>query len=166
VGSQDARAPARRRPRISFAPHEAFEVILTYAVIPTFDLVVEMPGGGVVIARRVIAPYRNQWALPGLRMFKPEGIEDALARIAEDELGLAVDVDGRRFLGQYVGRFATENGRQDLSTGYAVRALGREVRLNTAHFSGHRVIGSVGEAPAGTGAMYRYYLERYFNGAG
>jgi hypothetical protein len=77
-----------------------------------------------------------------------------------------VDVDGRRFLGQYVGRFATENGRQDLSTGYAVRGLDREVRLNTAHFSGHRVVGSLGEVPAGTGAMYRYYLERYFNGAG
>jgi 8-oxo-dGTP pyrophosphatase MutT (NUDIX family) len=164
VGSRDGRAPARRRPAIAFAPREAFEVILEYAVIPTFDLVVEMPGGGVVVARRIIAPYRNTWALPGLRMFKPEGIEDTLARIAEDELGLPVDVDGRRFLGQYVGRFTTEHGRQDLSTGYAVRALSAELRLNAAHFSGYRLVGTPGEVPAGTGAMYRYYLERYFSG--
>lgn len=163
MGTRDGKVPARRRPAIRYAPREEFEVILTYAVIPTFDLVVEMPAGGVLIARRTIAPYRNTWALPGLRMVKPEGIEDTLVRIAEDELGLPVEVDGRRLLGQYVGRFSTEHGRQDLSTGYVVRALSDEVRLNAAHFSGYRVVGSLGEVPAGTGAMYRYYLERYFS---
>ncbi|MFG2013766.1 hypothetical protein [Actinomadura geliboluensis] len=34
-----------------------------------------------------------------MRMFKPESIDDVIARIAEDELGLDVDVDGKRFLG-------------------------------------------------------------------
>ncbi|WP_420884796.1 NUDIX domain-containing protein [Actinomadura geliboluensis] len=83
-----------------------------YAVIPTFDLVVELPeGGGVVLVRRPIAPYQNKWALPGLRMFKPESIDDVIARIAEDELGLDVDVNGKRFLGQYVGRSGERSRR-------------------------------------------------------
>jgi 8-oxo-dGTP pyrophosphatase MutT (NUDIX family) len=156
----------RKRPEVKFAPRDVFENILEYAVIPTFDLVVELPeGGGVVLVRRTIAPYQNKWALPGLRMFKPEGIDDVIARIAEDELGLDVDVDGKRFLGQYVGRFKTEHERQDLSTGYVVSALSTDIRINPDHFSGHQIIQKWGEVPPATGAMYRYYLARYFDHA-
>ncbi|MFI0407105.1 NUDIX domain-containing protein [Actinomadura sp. 3N508] len=156
----------RKRPEVKFAPRETFESILEYAVIPTFDLVVELPeDGGVILVRRTIAPYQNKWALPGLRMFKPESIDDVIARVAEDELGLAVDVDGKRFLGQYVGRFKTEHERQDLSTGYAVRASSAEIRINPDHFSGHQIIKKWGEVPPATGAMYRYYLAEYFDKA-
>jgi 8-oxo-dGTP pyrophosphatase MutT (NUDIX family) len=151
-----------KRPELKFAPRPIFENILEYGVIPTFDLVIEMPQGGVVLVRRIIPPYENRWALPGLRMFKPESIDDTIARIAEDELGLRVDVDGRRFLGQYVGRFKTEHERQDLSTGYAVRALPEDIRLNRDHFSGHQIIKTWDDVPANTGAMYRFYLSRYF----
>jgi hypothetical protein len=152
-----------RRPAIKFAPREVFEQILEWGVIPTFDLVIEMPeDDGVVLVRRIIAPYENCWALPGLRMFKPEGIDDVLRRIAKDELGLAVDVDHKRFLGQYVGRFKTEHERQDLSSGYVVPALGSEIRLNEAHFSGYRIIRKPEEIPGSTGAMYQFYLSKYF----
>lgn len=153
----------RKRPEIKFAPREVFEQLLEWSVIPTFDLVVELPDdSGVVLVRRTIAPYENCWALPGLRMFKGEDIDDVIARIAEDELGVQVDVDGKLFLGQYVGRFKTENERQDLSSGYVVRALSGDLRINTAHFSGHRIIKKHGEVPASTGAMYRFYLSKYF----
>ncbi|MDN3351349.1 NUDIX domain-containing protein [Actinomadura sp. DC4] len=108
---------APRHPEIKFAPREVFEQLLDWSVIPTFDLVVELPeADGVVLVRRTIAPYENCWALPGLRMFKGEGIDDVIARIAEDELGVRVDVGSKRFLGQYVGRFKTERERQDLSS--------------------------------------------------
>ena len=54
----------RKCPEVKYAPREVFEKILEYAVIPTFDLVVELPeGGGVVLARRTIAPYQNKWAM-------------------------------------------------------------------------------------------------------
>jgi ADP-ribose pyrophosphatase YjhB (NUDIX family) len=158
-------APRRpgKRPEIKFAPREVFEQLLEWSVIPTFDLVVELPeGDGVLLVRRTIAPYENCWALPGLRMFKGEGIDDVIARIAEDELGVRVDVDSKRFLGQYVGRFKTEHERQDLSSGYVVRAFSNELRINPAHFSGHRIIKKADEMPASTGAMYRFYLSRYF----
>lgn len=156
----------RTRPEIKFAPREVFENILEYGVIPTFDLVVELPDdAGIVLVRRVIAPYQNRWALPGLRMFKPEGIDDTIARIAEDELGLEVDVDGKRFLGQYVGRFKTEHERQDLSSGYTVQALTSDIRFNRDHFSGYQVIKKHDEIPATTGAMYRFYLNEYFDRA-
>ena len=148
---------------IKYAPRETFEQILEWSVIPTFDLVVEVKPGHVVIVRRKIEPYADTWALPGLRMFKPEGIEDTLERIARDELGLDINAKERRFLGQFVGRFKTEHQRQDLSTGYLVRAQSGQLQPNAGHFTSHRVISSPGEIPAKTGAMYKFYLAQYFS---
>ena len=171
------------RSKLKFAPRDAFEVVLEWAVIPTFDLVIELapsqvgslaeaeasgaPTGSrpaVALVRRRIAPYRDTWALPGLRMFKPETIEDVLRRVALDELGLEIDVDSARFLGQFVGRFRTEHQRQDLSTGDVVRATDGTPTPNPAHFTSWRPITSMADVPRSTGAMYRHYLTRYFDG--
>jgi ADP-ribose pyrophosphatase YjhB (NUDIX family) len=155
--------PARRSPlqsSIEFAPRKDFETVLRWAVIPTFDLVIEYGDLGVIVCRRRIAPYRGVWALPGLRMLKPEGIEDTIARIGQQELGLKIDPTRRVYLGQYVGRFRTEHGRQDLSTGFAVHvSSAQELKVNREHFSTVRVVKAT---PNRTGAMYRNYLARYW----
>ncbi len=72
---------------------ELFEEHLRYFPIPTFDLLVQLPDhdNGIVIARRRIAPYAGKWALPGLRMWKGESIDDTLRRIARTELGIEVN---------------------------------------------------------------------------
>lgn len=145
-----------------FAPREVFEQILQYAVIPTFDLVVELPSGGVVMVYRNIAPYQNKWALPGLRMYKNETIEATIIRIAKQELGLPIDPLSRVFLGQYVGNFATEFHRQDLSSGYVVKALDDTLTLNKEHFTRYKIINSIDDMPTPIGAMYHFYLNEYF----
>lgn len=143
-----------------YAPRELFEQILEYMVIPTFDLVIEYGSQGVIIVRRKIAPYKGVWALPGLRMYKGEGIDDALVRIAREEVGLEIDVSRKRVLGQYVGKFRTEHQRQDLSTGYLVQAADdQQIAINTRHFTSYRLTRSV---PGNAGAMYRHYLSCYF----
>jgi hypothetical protein len=84
-----------------------------------------------------------------------------LRRIARDDLGLRIDPKNKRFLGQYVGRFRTENGRQDLSTGYHIPVEpSQRVLLNTEHYSQWKL---VDEVPQPVGAMYRYYLDAYFD---
>ncbi len=154
--------PKRRKPDLMFAPREAFETVLQWAVIPTFDLVIEYGDRGVIVCRRRIAPYKNVWALPGLRMFKPESIEDTIYRIGAQELGVTLDPTNRRFLGQYVGRFRTENERQDLSTGFVLRIEpDQDLKPNMAHFS---AVDVVTKTPKPVGAMYRFYLEQYWNG--
>ncbi|MDG4594406.1 MAG: NUDIX domain-containing protein [Candidatus Contendobacter sp.] len=150
-------------PGLRHAPREVFELILDYAVIPTFDLIVRLPDRRVVLVRRKIAPYGNTWALPGLRMMKPEGIDDTLARIAQSELGISIQTEGRRFIGQYVGRFKTEHRRQDLSTCYTVATDATRIAINQDHFHGLRLIGQASEIPRRTGAMYRFFLQRYFD---
>lgn len=149
----------RNSKELKYAPQEVFGKILEYAVIPTFDLVIEYGSQGVIIVRREIAPYRRTWALPGLRMMKPESISDTLRRIARQELGLKIEPQERVFLGQYVGQFRTENQRQDLSTGYLLRASADQpIILNREHFSGYRIVSS---APQDMGAMYKFYLKQY-----
>jgi ADP-ribose pyrophosphatase YjhB (NUDIX family) len=147
---------------LKYAPRETFEQILEWSVIPTFDLIIELEPGKVIIVRRKIEPYANTWALPGLRMFKPEGITDTLERIAKNELGLTIVAREAKLLDQYVGRFKTEHERQDLSSAYVVRATSKDIRLNEDHFTNCRIISSTGEIPAKTGAMYKHYLMQYF----
>lgn len=144
---------------LKFAPREVFDQMLEYMVIPTFDLVIEYGGQGIIVARRTIAPYQHQWALPGLRMFKGESIDDTLRRIARQEVGLDIDPRQKVLLGQFVGRFKTEHQRQDLSTGYWIKASARQpITLNREHFSELRLAETL---PRPMGAMYRYYVHRY-----
>lgn len=143
-----------------FAPREIFEQMLEYMVIPTFDLVIDYDGQGVIIVRRKLAPYKDVWALPGLRIFKGEDIDDALIRIAQNEVGLLIDPSKKVLLGQYMGKFKTEHERQDLSTGYAIRVSSDQpIILNTDHFHNYRLTQTI---PDNMGAMYKYYLQQYF----
>jgi len=141
----------------NFAPPEIFEQILRYMPIPTFDLILEHSDGGVVLVKRKIEPYKNVWALPGLRMYKGESIDDTLMRIASSEVGLTIVPKGKRLLGQYVGKFSTQNNRQDISTCYVLPVAG-EINLNTDHFSEFVITSTI---PMPIGAMYKHYLQTY-----
>ena len=147
----------------NYAPKEVFEQILKWAVIPTFDLVIEHGNKGVILVKRTVAPYQNQWALPGLRMFKGENIDDTLKRIAQQELGIEINIDNKQFLAQFVGKFKTEQDRQDISSGYVVKVNEeQELKLNPEHFSTMMLVNSIDEIPKNIGAMYKFYLTKYF----
>lgn len=156
---------AEKPPRqgLKFAPREIFEKILEYAVIPTFDLVLEYGDQGVILVRRTIAPYKDLWALPGLRMYKPEDFTDAIRRIASDEVGLDIDPAQRVYLGHYDGKFPEEHGRQDLSAGFYFHVSGEKtLRINENHFSAMKMVRAWEEVPPDTGDMYRFYLQEFF----
>jgi hypothetical protein len=131
-----------------FATREVFETILDWAVIPTFDLLIEKEGQGFIWVRRKISPYNRTWALPGLRIY-------TLQRIALQEVGLEINPGDCHILGQINGFFDTEHNRQDISTGYhIVIDPDVELVLNAEHFSGMRISY---ETPHRAGAMYRDY---------
>ncbi|QPC82873.1 NUDIX domain-containing protein [Phototrophicus methaneseepsis] len=143
-----------------YAPRDVFESMLEWMVIPTFDLVLVYGGQGVIIVRRKIAPYKDVWALPGLRMYKGESIDDTLQRIAKAEVGLEIDTSEKVLLGQFVGKFKTEHHRQDLSTGYIVQVPDNQpILINENHFYSYEL---ATEIPDNMGAMYKYYLGEYF----
>ncbi len=139
-----------------FAPREVFEEILEWSVIPTFDLLLRYGDSGFIVLKRKIEPYKNVWALPGLRMYKGETIEDTLKRIAKNELGINVDTTNKVLVGQYVGKFKTEKNRQDISTCYLIELAGDEhIVMNKDHFSEMMI---TKEIPKRVGAMYAHYL--------
>ncbi|MDO8513850.1 MAG: NUDIX domain-containing protein [bacterium] len=149
---------------IKFAPREIFEQILEWSVIPTFDLIIEYGNQGILLVKRKNAPYKNQWALPGLRMFKGEEIDDVLARIAKNEVGIQIDPKQKHLINQYVGKFSTEYKRQDISTGYSIRVdSAQPINLNKEHFFQFRIITSHQQIPSPMGAMYSHYLKEYFS---
>lgn len=143
---------------MKYAPRDIFEQILEWAVIPTFDLIIEIEGRGYLMVKRTIEPYKNQWALPGLRMYKDESIDATLIRIAKQEVGIDLDPTKKLLIGQYVGKFKTEHQRQDLSTGYYFKLpASTEITINGEHFSSFQLTRKV---PDNSGAMYKYYINK------
>ncbi len=146
---------------MKFAPRDIFETILEWSVIPTFDLIIEIQGEGYLLVKRSIEPYKNQWALPGLRMYKDESIDDTITRIAKQEVGIDINPEDKVLVGQFVGKFKTEHQRQDLSTGYYfLLPASNKFEINKDHFSSSQL---TYEVPNGTGAMYKYYIDKVIN---
>ncbi len=54
---------------------------------------------GVLLARRTNEPAKDEWFWPGSRLYKGETLDDAAHRVAAEELGIEVDLEGR--LGVY-----------------------------------------------------------------
>lgn len=58
--------------------------------VPTVDVIIEMPGGGIVLIERKNPPHG--WALPGGFVDEGETLEEAAAREAKEETSLDVSL--------------------------------------------------------------------------
>lgn len=78
-------------------PHE-WETIVRNVPIVSVDLVV-VTDDGVVLGKRTNEPAKGEWFVPGGTVLKHETLEEAVRRIATEEIGTDVDIDRR--LGVY-----------------------------------------------------------------
>lgn len=96
-------------------------------------------------------------------MHKGELIEDVLKRIAIKEVGIKIDTKQKHLIDQFVGKFSTEHHRQDISTGYYIKVDSTQpININEEHFTQFQVISTLEQIPSSTGAMYRHYLQEFF----
>jgi colanic acid biosynthesis protein WcaH len=100
-----------------------WRTIVRNVPIVSVDLVVRH-GDGVVLGRRENRPARGEWFVPGGRVKKDEGLDEAVHRIAAAELGVDVDIESR--LGVYEHRydeseFAAIPTKHYLANGFVVR---------------------------------------------
>jgi len=80
--------------RDEFIPAEEFAAVLSRVPQVCVEVVLESEGG-VLLAHRTNEPARGEWFWPGGRLYKGEELDDAARRVAREELGIEVTVEGR-----------------------------------------------------------------------
>ena len=64
-----------------------------YSKVPRVNVeVILLTEGGVVLTKRSIEPCLGQWHIPGGTIYMDEAPEDTVIRVAEEELGVQVEV--------------------------------------------------------------------------
>jgi len=79
-------------------PEDEWKIIVRKMPIVSVDLIV-LHKEGVVLGKRRNEPAKGEWFVPGGRVRKGERLEDAVHRIAREELG--TDVEVKEMLGVY-----------------------------------------------------------------
>lgn len=108
--------------RVNWVTDDEWETIVSNVPIVSVDLVVLTPNG-VVLGRRVNEPAKNRWFVPGGRVEKGEHLEDAVHRVAREELGAQVEIEKR--LGVYEHLYETADvsgagGKHYVPVGFVV----------------------------------------------
>ena len=134
---------------------EEWETIVRHVPIVSVDLVV-FHDDRVLLARRENEPAKGEWFVPGGRVLKNESREEAVHRVAQEELG--VDVEIIESLGAYEHIYDTadvdvSNGKHYLANGYVVRPKSDEFELDSQH-SAFRFFESPPENPHENIAAY------------
>jgi len=123
---------------------------------PTADVIVEMPGGGIVLIRRKHPP--PGWALPGGFVDYGESLEDCAVREAREEIGL--DVALVHALGTYSDP-ARDARRHTITTVFVARPLG-DTTLRPADDAAEARVFSRDALPSPTAFDHAKILDDYF----
>lgn len=91
-----------------FSPKEFKEI---YSKVPRLcvDLIIKIPGKGIVLSLRSINPYKGKWHFPGGTVLYREKIVDAVKRVAREEAGISVKIN--KLLGYIEYPSEIKNGR-------------------------------------------------------
>lgn len=109
-------------------PDDAWRTIVKHVPIVSVDLVV-LHEGDLVLGKRQNAPAKGEWFVPGGRLHKHERLDDAVHRIATEELGVDVEIQER--LGAYEHHY--ENAALD--------------EVGGKHYIAHGFVVTVAERP-------------------
>ena len=78
--------------RVEWIPDEVWSDIVEHVPIPSVDLLV-VTDDGLLLAKRQNEPAKGEWFVPGGRIHKGESLEEAVHRVAREELGVDVVID-------------------------------------------------------------------------
>ncbi|HTW08075.1 MAG TPA: NUDIX domain-containing protein [Acidimicrobiales bacterium] len=73
-------------------PREEYEAIFSRVPRLTVEVVIIMPGEGVLLSRRLSGPCRGLWHIPGGTVRFGEPLTEAAVRVPRGELGLEVEI--------------------------------------------------------------------------
>jgi colanic acid biosynthesis protein WcaH len=103
--------------------HDEMIQVVRNAPLVSIDLIVKNNNNEFLVGLRKNEPARDYWFVPGGRILKNERINQALERIANEELGIKIAYEQAEFLGVfehfYTSNFAQKEG---FSTHYVALA--------------------------------------------
>ncbi len=82
---------------------ETFKSIIQHTPLISIDLIVRNEAGEVLLGKRVNAPAKSYWFVPGGRVRENETLDDAFVRLVKEELGIESGITraDAKFLGLY-----------------------------------------------------------------
>lgn len=105
-------------------PNETFKSVIQHTPLISIDLIVRNEQGEVLLGKRVNAPAKGYWFVPGGRVRKNETLDDAFVRLVHEELGIesgVIRVDAK-FLGVFEHFYNDYVFGEDVGTHYIVLA--------------------------------------------
>lgn len=84
-------------------PDKIFKSVIQHTPLISIDLIVRNEQGEVLLGKRVNAPAKGYWFVPGGRVRKNETLDDAFVRLVREELGIESGVTraDAKFLGVF-----------------------------------------------------------------
>lgn len=103
-------------------PDETFKSVIQHTPLISIDLIVRNEKGEVLLGRRVNAPAKGYWFVPGGRVRKNETLDDAFVRLVKEELGIESGMTrtDAKFLGVFEHFYKDCVFNIDLNTHYIV----------------------------------------------
>ncbi len=109
-------------------PKEKFDEI--YHQVPRICVeVVIQNEKGVLLTKRAITPWKNLWHFPGGGILYGETLEEAVKRIAKEELNLNVEMEKILGVIEFLDD-AERSGQHPISLAVLVKVLEGEIKLN------------------------------------
>ncbi|WP_226007437.1 NUDIX domain-containing protein [Natrinema salinisoli] len=119
-------------------PDEIWQDIVEYSPLVSVDLIVEQ-AGGIVLGQRENRPAKGEWFVPGGVVNKGESLNEAVHRIAREELGNPVTI--RTQLGVYEHRYETSEfegvSKHYIPIAYVVELGSDVIMTDSQHSSFH-----------------------------
>lgn len=105
-------------------PDETFKSVIQHTPLISIDLIVRNEQGEVLLGKRVNAPAKSYWFVPGGRVRKNETLDDAFVRLVKEELGIESGITraDAKFLGVFEHFYDDCVFGDDVSTHYIVLA--------------------------------------------
>lgn len=105
-------------------PDETFKSIIQHTPLISIDLIVRNEQGEVLLGKRINAPAKGYWFVPGGRVRKNETLDEAFIRLVREELGIESGITraDAKFLGVFEHFYGDCVLAEEVSTHYIVLA--------------------------------------------
>lgn len=142
---------------------ETFKSIIQHTPLISIDLIIRNEQGHVLLGKRVNAPAKGYWFVPGGRVRKNETLDDAFVRLVREELGIESGITraDAKFLGIFEHFYDDCVFGGDVSTHYIV--LGyvlRNIKIESDFL--HNQHNKINWFKAERGGKFHKYIENYF----